>query len=101
MLGLLNHISDVGKKADGTSELVVLGDGDLNSAAYMRAMHEGRLEDFFTLEDIMAVLGSPRTTWSWRQYSIKLRQPSPKPKPSEVWLISLGRVQWEIVWSKR
>ena len=32
-VSLTIHITDVGKKTDGTSELVVLGDGDLNSAA--------------------------------------------------------------------
>ena len=49
------HITDARKHADGSFDLLLLGTGELDSAAYMRAMQEAGWEDFITLEVSMMV----------------------------------------------
>lgn len=44
------HITDARRHADGSFELVLVGQGELDSAAYVRAMHEAGWDDFITLE---------------------------------------------------
>lgn len=44
------HITDARRHADGTFELLLLGDGELDSVAYMRAMKDRGWKDFITLE---------------------------------------------------
>lgn len=53
------HITDARKHPDGSFELVLLGDGDLDSVAYMRAMKEAGWDDFITLEVSMMVWSKP------------------------------------------
>ncbi len=44
------HITDARKHADGTFDLLLLGQGELDSITYMKAMHEAGWTDFITLE---------------------------------------------------
>ena len=44
------HITDAHKHEDGTFELLLLGQGDLDSTRYMKAMKEGGWESYITLE---------------------------------------------------
>ena len=44
------HITDTRRHADGTFDFHILGDGELDSAAYMRAMAKAGWDDFITLE---------------------------------------------------
>jgi sugar phosphate isomerase/epimerase len=44
------HITDARKHKDGTFDLLLLGQGDLDSATYVKAMHEAGWNDFLTLE---------------------------------------------------
>ena len=49
------HITDAHRKPDGTFDLRLLGQGDLDSTAYMRAMHAAGWTGFITLEVSAAV----------------------------------------------
>ena len=44
------HITDARRHADGSFELVLVGRGELDATAYVRAMHEAGWDDFITLE---------------------------------------------------
>ena len=44
------HITDAVVSDDASFRLVLLGDGDLDAVAYMRAMREAGWDDFITLE---------------------------------------------------
>jgi sugar phosphate isomerase/epimerase len=44
------HITDTRRHADGTFDFHILGDGELDSTAYMRAMDKAGWDDFITLE---------------------------------------------------
>lgn len=44
------HITDANRHDDGTFELCLVGDGELDSAEYMRAMAAAGWDDFITLE---------------------------------------------------
>ena len=44
------HITDANRHDDGSFALCLLGDGELDSAEYMRAMDEAGWDDFITLE---------------------------------------------------
>ena len=44
------HITDARIHADGTFDLLLLGQGDLDTVAYVKAMHEAGWTDFITLE---------------------------------------------------
>ncbi len=44
------HITDARKHADGSFELLLLGQGELDSTTYVRTMHEEGWNDFITLE---------------------------------------------------
>ena len=44
------HITDTRLHDDGTLELVLLGQGDLDGTTYVRAMYEAGWDDFITLE---------------------------------------------------
>ncbi|HUS80009.1 MAG TPA: sugar phosphate isomerase/epimerase family protein [Armatimonadota bacterium] len=44
------HITDAIRHDDGSFQLVLLGDGDLDAVAYMRAMKQAGWTDFITLE---------------------------------------------------
>ncbi len=44
------HITDTRRHGDGTFDFHILGDGELDSTAYMRAMERAGWEDFITLE---------------------------------------------------
>ncbi len=49
------HITDAHRKPDGTFDLRLLGQGDLDSTAYMRAMHAAGWTGFITMEVSAAV----------------------------------------------
>ena len=49
------HVTDARKHADRKPELLLLGQGELDSTAYVRAMHEAGWTDFITLEVSAAV----------------------------------------------
>lgn len=51
------HITDANRHDDGSFELCLLGDGELDSAEYMRAMDEAGWDDFITLEVSTMVWG--------------------------------------------
>ena len=44
------HVTDARRHADGGFDLLLLGQGDLNAAAYVKAMAAGGWESFLTLE---------------------------------------------------
>ena len=44
------HITDARIHPDGLFDLLLLGNGDLDSTAYVRAMHEAGWDDYITLE---------------------------------------------------
>ena len=44
------HITDTRRHGDGTFDFHILGDGELDSTAYMRAMDQAGWDDFITLE---------------------------------------------------
>ena len=44
------HITDARRHTDGSFELVLVGQGELDATAYVRAMHEAGWDDFITLE---------------------------------------------------
>ncbi len=44
------HIMDARRHPDGSRDLLLLGDGDLDTVAYLRAMAEAGWDDFITLE---------------------------------------------------
>lgn len=52
------HITDARRHADGSRELVLLGQGELDSVAYLRAMDEAGWTGFITLEVSMMVWGA-------------------------------------------
>ena len=58
------HITDAIRHDDGSFQLVLLGDGDLDSLAYMRAMKAAGWTDFITLEVSMMV-------WSREDYDVR------------------------------
>ena len=47
---LHTHITDARKHPDGSHDLLLLGHGDLDSTAYMKAMHQAGWTGFITLE---------------------------------------------------
>jgi sugar phosphate isomerase/epimerase len=51
------HITDAIRNADGSFKLVLLGQGELDATAYMRAMQAAGWTDFITLEVSMMVWG--------------------------------------------
>lgn len=51
------HITDARWRPDGSFELVLLGQGELDAVAYVRAMHEAGWDDFITLEVSRMVWG--------------------------------------------
>jgi sugar phosphate isomerase/epimerase len=51
------HVTDAIKHDDGSFELVLLGMGQIDGAAYVRAMAEGGWDDFITLEVSRMVWG--------------------------------------------
>jgi sugar phosphate isomerase/epimerase len=51
------HITDARRQEDGSFELLLLGHGELDAVAYMRAMKEAGWDDFITLEVSMMVWG--------------------------------------------
>lgn len=53
------HITDARKHADGSFDLLLLGNGDLDSTAYMRAMKDAGWDDFITLEVSTMVWSRP------------------------------------------
>jgi sugar phosphate isomerase/epimerase len=53
------HITDARKHPDGSFDLLLLGDGELDSVAYLRAMREAGWDDFITLEVSMRVWSKP------------------------------------------
>ncbi|MBI2303011.1 MAG: sugar phosphate isomerase/epimerase [Armatimonadetes bacterium] len=53
------HITDARKHADGTFDLLLLGQGDLDAAKYVRAMAAGGWDDFITLEVSARVWDAP------------------------------------------
>ena len=44
------HITDTRRYADGQFDLLLLGEGELDSVTYLRAMHKAGWNDFITLE---------------------------------------------------
>jgi sugar phosphate isomerase/epimerase len=53
------HITDARKHPDGSFDLLLLGQGDLDTTTYVRAMHEAGWDDFITLEVSMRVWSRP------------------------------------------
>ncbi len=53
------HVTDARRHADGTFELVLLGQGELDAVRYVRAMHEAGWHDFITLEVSAMVWSKP------------------------------------------
>jgi len=53
------HITDARRHEDGKVELLLLGQGELDSAAYLRAMQEAGWTDFITLEVSTMVWAKP------------------------------------------
>ena len=51
------HITDARRLPEGKFELLLLGDGELDSVKYMRAMKEAGWDDFITLEVSMMIWG--------------------------------------------
>jgi len=51
------HITDARRHDDGTFELVLLGQGDLDPVAYLKAMRDAGWTDFITLEVSVQVWG--------------------------------------------
>ena len=51
------HITDARRHEDGSFELLLLGQGELDAVAYMKAMKEAGWDDFITLEVSMMVWG--------------------------------------------
>jgi len=63
------HITDAIKHDDGSFELVLLGKGQLDGVAYVRAMHEAGWDDFITLEVSRMVWGrEDYDTWAAAQW---------------------------------
>lgn len=58
------HITDARKHPDGKFDLLLLGQGQLDSVAYMKAMHEAGWKDFITLEVSTLVWSKPGYDWS-------------------------------------
>ena len=56
-----SHITDARRHDDGTFDLLLLGHGELDATAYVRAMHEAGWDDFITLE-------VSRMVWSREDY---------------------------------
>jgi len=52
------HIMDARRYPDGSRDLLLLGDGDLDTVAYLRAMDEAGWDDFITLEFSTLIWGS-------------------------------------------
>jgi sugar phosphate isomerase/epimerase len=52
------HITDARRHEDGSRELLLLGQGDLDSVAYLRAMDAAGWDDFITLEVSTMVWGA-------------------------------------------
>jgi sugar phosphate isomerase/epimerase len=57
------HITDARRLPGGKFELLLLGQGELDSTAYMRAMHAGGWQDFITLEVSTMVWSKPGYDW--------------------------------------
>jgi sugar phosphate isomerase/epimerase len=53
------HVTDARKHADGTAELLLLGQGELDTTAYVRAMHQVGWTSYITLEVSAAVWSKP------------------------------------------
>ena len=53
------HITDARRHPDGKFDLLLLGDGELDSVTYVRAMHEAGWDDFITLEVSTMVWSKP------------------------------------------
>lgn len=53
------HITDAIRNADGTFQLVLLGQGELDAVAYVLAMEEAGWDDFITLEVSAMVWSKP------------------------------------------
>ena len=53
------HITDARRNEDGSFTLCLLGQGDLDSVKYIRAMHEAGWDDFITLEVSTMVWSQP------------------------------------------
>ena len=52
------HITDAIRHADGSFRLVLLGQGQLDTAAFVRAMHRCGWDGFLTVEVSMMVWGA-------------------------------------------
>jgi len=69
------HVTDARRHADGTFELVLLGQGELDAVRYVRAMHEAGWNDFITLEVSAMVWSKPgydpmtAAKWCYEQLS--------------------------------
>jgi sugar phosphate isomerase/epimerase len=57
------HITDARKHSDGTFDLLLLGQGELDSVRYVKAMHEAGWKDFITLEVSTRVWSKPEYDW--------------------------------------
>jgi sugar phosphate isomerase/epimerase len=53
------HVTDARRHADGTFELLLLGQGELDATAYVGAMHKAGWNDFITLEVSAMVWSKP------------------------------------------
>ena len=53
------HVTDARVHDDGSRDLLVLGQGELDTTGYVRAMHEAGWDDFITLEVSGMVWGRP------------------------------------------
>jgi sugar phosphate isomerase/epimerase len=58
------HITDARRHPDGKFDLLLLGQGELDSVAYMKAMHAGGWKDFITLEVSTRVWSKPEYDWA-------------------------------------
>ncbi|MBM4047330.1 MAG: sugar phosphate isomerase/epimerase [Planctomycetes bacterium] len=58
------HITDARRHPDGKFDLLLLGQGQLDSVAYVKAMHEAGWKDFITLEVSTLVWSKPGYDWS-------------------------------------
>jgi sugar phosphate isomerase/epimerase len=58
------HITDARRHPDGKFDLLLLGQGQLDSVAYMRAMKENGWKDFITLEVSTMVWSKPGYDWA-------------------------------------
>ncbi len=74
------HLTDARRHADGSFELVLLGQGELDAVGYLRAMHEAGWDDFITLEVSTMVWSKPEydpmaaARWCYEQLSGALDQ---------------------------